>query len=211
MKKGLIGYYDYTVVLTYCGLIFAVTGIFLAFSGAILAALTCLMISGICDVFDGTVAHTKERSESERCFGIQIDSLSDLVSFGVLPGMIVYCMLDYSIAAGVVSAVFILCALIRLAYFNVLEAERQQQTTERRSSYLGLPVTTIAILLPLVHLFYYYGLFSAKIVFPILLLIVAAFFVAPINVTKPHGSRKAVLCVFGLIVLGLTIFQMVSA
>ncbi len=43
-------------------------------------------------------------------------------------------------------ALFALCALIRLAYFNVLEEERQRQTTESRKSYLGVPVTAIAVM-----------------------------------------------------------------
>ena len=64
-------------------------GILFAFEGQLWAALGCLMFSGVCDMFDGKVASTKkERTRSEKRFGIQIDSLSDLVCFGVLPAVI---------------------------------------------------------------------------------------------------------------------------
>lgn len=45
-----------------------------------------LLISGLCDAFDGMIARTKtDRTEQEKQYGIQIDSLSDLVALGVLP------------------------------------------------------------------------------------------------------------------------------
>ena len=48
------------------------------------------MITGLCDTFDGAVASTKDRTASEKRFGVQIDSLCDLIGFGVLPGIFVY-------------------------------------------------------------------------------------------------------------------------
>lgn len=208
MNKNLLGYYDYTVVLTYAGMISSVIGIFCAMRGDFPAAMACLMISGICDAFDGTVARTKERTESEKRFGIQIDSLCDLISFGVLPGIIVYCLLESSLLGAVVSSMYILFALIRLAYFNVLEEERQDQTTEKRTMYLGLPVTTIALLLPLVYILFHMGILSNAVVFPVLLAVVGCFFIIPINVSKPHGLRVAAMAVFGLIELGITLFML---
>ena len=48
-----------------------------------------LLICGLCDAFDGKVASTKKnRTAIEKNYGIQIDSLSDLVAFGVLPACI---------------------------------------------------------------------------------------------------------------------------
>ena len=82
----MIGFYDYTVLLTYMGFISGMTGIVLAINGQIFPAIICLMFSGLCDMFDGRVARTKKRrTTEERHFGIQLDSLSDLVCFGVLP------------------------------------------------------------------------------------------------------------------------------
>ena len=87
----MIGVYDYTVLLTYLGFASGVFGIIEAFNGRIFPAIICLMFSGLCDMFDGKVARTKKkRTVEERHFGIQLDSLSDLVCFGVLPAVIGY-------------------------------------------------------------------------------------------------------------------------
>ena len=69
----LIGFYDYTVILTYMSLVSAVIGMICASRGSFGAGVICVMISGICDAFDGTVARTKKnRTPDEKSFGIQI-------------------------------------------------------------------------------------------------------------------------------------------
>ena len=78
----LIGYYNYTVWLTFIGMLSSVTGMGLAIQGMIIPSVICLMFSGFCDMFDGIVAHTKkDRTDEEKRFGIQLDSLSDIVCF----------------------------------------------------------------------------------------------------------------------------------
>ena len=145
----MLGIYNYTVILTYLGMLSGFAGILFAFEGQLWAALGCLMFSGVCDMFDGKVASTKkERTRSEKRFGIQIDSLSDLVCFGVLPSVIVY-SLGGSKLRVVACGVYVLCALIRLAWFNVDEESRQDFDTGRRKVYLGLPVTSAAGVFPL--------------------------------------------------------------
>ena len=104
------------------------------------------MLAGGCDMFDGTIASTKkDRTRDERTFGIQIDSLSDIICFGVLPAVWVFCVTPKISIAFTAIFVFILCGLIRLAYFNVDEANRQAATAERRQYYLGLPITSSAL------------------------------------------------------------------
>ena len=69
----MIGFYNYTVILTYIGLASSLTGIFLAMHGQhITAAIVALMISGLCDMFDGKIARTRQRTDDEKKFGIQI-------------------------------------------------------------------------------------------------------------------------------------------
>ena len=92
-----------------------------------------LLLSGLCDMIDGPVARTRKRTETEKKFGIQIDSLCDLVSFGIQPAVLVYFIAEYysgrpvNIIALIVGLTFALCAVIRLAYFNVTEEERQEK------------------------------------------------------------------------------------
>lgn len=146
----MIGFYSYTVVLTYLGLASSAIGMILTFQGFAKYALFCLAFSGLCDMFDGKVARMKKnRTEDEKRFGIQIDSLCDVVCFGAFP--IILC---YSIGmrgpAGISILVFYLIAgVIRLAFFNVMEEKRQEETDEARKYYQGLPITSIAIILPL--------------------------------------------------------------
>ena len=159
----MIGFYDYTVLLTYGSVISAVVGIILALSGSghPYIAIFLLMFSGLCDAFDGRVARTKkDRTEQMRNFGIQIDSLADLAAFGILPvciGVSLYGRAQRLELGGfqlplalviVVSCLYILGALIRLAYFNVTEEEMQSSGQSKRKFYTGLPVTSAALIFP---------------------------------------------------------------
>ena len=83
----MLGVYDYTVILTYISLMVSIGGMLFSLNGDCRMALVCLAISGLCDMFDGKVARTKkDRTEVEKRFGIQIDSLADIVCFGVSTG-----------------------------------------------------------------------------------------------------------------------------
>ena len=146
MKK-FIGFYDYTVILTYLSIVSAVFGMTLASKGHFFGAILCLLFSGLCDGFDGTVARTKKnRSEDEKNFGIQLDSLCDVVSFGVFPAYLCYCMGVNTVIGIILVCLFSLCAVIRLAFFNVLEAKRQKVEEGGNKTYRGLPVTSISII-----------------------------------------------------------------
>ena len=197
----MIGFYNYTVILTYMGLASAVVGMVTALHGNLLAAIVCLMVSGACDMFDGKVARTKkDRTHQEKQFGIQLDSLCDIVCFGVLP-----CMIGF--AAGVKGpfgtaymVLYVLAALIRLAYFNVMEEERQKTTETTRKYYQGLPVTSAAVIFPV--------LFAIKPVFgrgfvlayEIVLIIVALLFVIDFKVKKMDLKGMIVLMIVGALI-----------
>lgn len=208
MKKRLIGYYNYTVVLTYCGMLFAFFGILRVLSQDYFNAVFCLMLAGVCDMFDGAVASTKEREEREKTFGIQIDSLSDLVSFGVLPGVFVYVISGKDAVVGLIASLFVLCALIRLAYYNVLEMERQGQATEKKKCFLGVPVTTVAVLLPAVYLLYDHRICKSRLCFPILLVLVGIGYLLPVEIKKPGIIGKVGLLLLGILeALGMLFFM----
>ncbi len=200
MERKIIGYYSYTVILTYMGMLSACVGIFYSIKGNYFLAVVLLMISGICDMFDGAVASTKKgRDENEKRFGIQIDSLSDLVSFGVFPAILVYMIVGAQVLSMVVACIYILAALIRLAYFNVLEEERQSRKDGRRKSYLGVPVTTIALVMPLFYIAFSNGLFSNVVCFLVMLALTAIGFVSPVEIRKPASVGKIVIVVIGVL------------
>lgn len=144
-----IGFYDYTVILTYISLLSAFVGMCFSHQGRFTAAILCLMVSGTCDAFDGTVARSKKnRTGDEKANGIQLDSLCDVISFGVFPAFLCYCMGMDSIPGILILSAFCVCAVSRLAFFNVQEAKRQQMEEGAAKFYRGLPVTTISMLLP---------------------------------------------------------------
>ena len=208
MKKKILGYYDYTVILTYCGMLFAFFGILRVISQDYWNAVVCLMLAGVCDMFDGAVASTKKRDEREKRFGIQIDSLSDLISFGVLPAVFVYMISERSVLVGWISSLFVLCALIRLAYFNVLEEDRQRETCEKRKSYLGVPVTTVAVFLPALYLMYDYHLCRRLLWYPILLICMGVGYLLPVEIKKPGIIGKVGFFLLGILeVLGMILFM----
>lgn len=182
----LIGVYDYTVILTYLSLISAVIGIVQASKGSFGVAVLCILASGICDAFDGMVARTKQnRTEDERAFGIQLDSLCDVISFGVAPAFLCYCMGGDGVFGLICVCLYSLCALIRLAFFNVLEAKRQQVEDGCNKFYRGLPVTSISMIFPLVYLLR--GLVAENVFAGILqgmLIVVAFLFVLDFKVPK---------------------------
>lgn len=205
-QEKLLGFYDYTVVLTYAGMLFAFFGIMMSINARFFEALICLMGSGLCDMFDGAVASTKLRTPEEKRFGIQIDSLSDLISFGVMPAVFVYMISECNPKVGFFSAFYTLAALIRLSYFNVMEEIRQQETDERREYFTGLPVTSIALFLPLLYVFETKLSLHNGAPYMVLLMICGVGFISSFEVKKPHGIFKVILMFVGILeVLGLVI------
>lgn len=187
----LIGVYDYTVVLTYLSLISALTGLHRAAQGQATAAILCVMLSGLFDAFDGAVARTKKnRTEDEKAFGIQLDSLCDIISFGVVPALLCYKLGADGVLGRVLVFFYVLCALIRLAFFNVLEIKRQKTQTGSSKIYRGLPVTSIAIIFPVVYgLKFVLPTLGFMIVLHSMLAAVGFLFVLDFQVRKPNWDK----------------------
>lgn len=212
----LLGVYNYTVVLTYVGMLFSFAGIHYVFSNndkSFILALLCLMISGIMDMFDGKVASTKKnRTDSEKLFGIQIDSMADIISYGVFPSLIVYSLaigdihypIEHPIQSRIaicICALYLLSALIRLSYFNVDEMERQSKTSEGRHEYKGMPVTTVAVVMPAIFIISYFTGNARPPILPCLglLILLGILFITPFKMPKPKLFGKIILIIIGLI------------
>ena len=200
----MIGFYDYTVILTYLSLISAIGGITLVTSSHPILATFCLMFCGMCDMFDGKVARTKKnRTQEEKSFGIQIDSLSDLICFGVLPAFIVYNFFESDVFAirivrVAVPALYMLCALIRLAWFNVDEEERQDKEDCGREIYMGLPVTTAALLVPMFISAINLLKLPKEYAAPAVMFVIALAFITPFRMKKPGWIGKILMILFGI-------------
>lgn len=157
--------------------------------GCINGHLICLIMCGICDTFDGMVARSKKnRTDEEKRFGIQIDSLCDLVAFGVFPAILGYNVGLSSIGWLAIEIFYVLAAVIRLAYFNVKEETRQKETTEKRKYYQGLPVTTSSFILPMAYALRYV-IFQLDYLYGALMLITGILFIVDFKFLK--YSQKA--------------------
>lgn len=204
----MIGIYDYTVILTYISLLSAGSGIVISLSGGGHPYLGTffLLLCGLCDAFDGKVARTKkDRSDLGKRFGIQIDSLSDIVAFGVLPACIGAAMLRTSVFFSevvnlgsnewycvllkfflfAILVLYILAAMIRLAYYNVTEEDRQKAEEGNRKYFVGLPVTSAALIIPLVILIQYLTTFDITIGYFVIVILMGMAFLSKLRVKKP--------------------------
>ena len=195
----MIGVYDYTVIATYLSLLLGLGGLYSAARFEPLDAMLCLMLAGLLDAFDGRIARTKkDRTEQAKRFGIQIDSLNDLVCFGVLPAAIGWSMDCDRLWFLATMSFFALCALIRLAYFNVMEEERQDKTNELRHFYLGVPVTSAAFAAPFFYLLALYCRLDGAIVYAAGMFLLGVLFIAPVRVSKPRLGGVIGMAAFGL-------------
>ncbi len=210
-KKQMLGFWDYTVILTYVSLATSVTGIFCAISMHLRWAIFCLAVSGLCDMFDGKIARTKKnRTEDEKNFGIQIDSLCDVVCFGVLPVIICYRFGMNRIYGMALLIFYGLAGVVRLGYFNVMEAKRQADTQDARKYYQGLPITSMAIALPV--LVVVSPLFPTRQAFVIalhvLVAVVGTLFIADFKLRKP--STKELFLLVGVVALSVAVLVLVG-
>lgn len=97
-----------------------------------------ILLSSFLDVADGAIARL---TRSTSAFGLNFDSLSDLVAFGVAPAVLAYGEFGstYPHLAAAVCSLFAICGALRLARFNV------QATREEKKSFSGLPIPAAAM------------------------------------------------------------------
>ena len=208
----MIGFYNYTVILTYLGLTSSAIGMFMLCSDKPFSfplVICLLLFSGMCDMFDGRVARTRKRTSIEENFGAQIDSLSDMICFGIFPATIGFHLTGRAPWAIPFLIIFILCGLIRLAYFDVRAIEKKYNPDANiSSSYVGLPITCSALLLPLLYSLkplYYIFISDTKtlgfeIFVAVSMLLCAAAFVSPFHIKKPGKLGVFCLLTFGVLI-----------
>ena len=202
----MIGFYDYTVILTYLGFASGVFGILCAIKDPkhLFPAIFCLMFSGLCDMFDGKVARTKKkRTTEEKHFGIQLDSLSDLACFGILPAVIGYQLGMDKWYFLFIIVFFPIAALIRLAYFNVLEIVRNSSTPVKE--YIGLPVTSSALIYPFIYIFKKFLGCNFVYLYASVMLLVGVLFITKFKVKKPQMKTMLLFILIGLLEILLII------
>ena len=173
---------DLPNICSLVGLLCAVLAIYYAVLGNFQAAMIGLIWAVFFDWSDGIIARQmKGRTEEQRYFGAQLDSLIDIVSFGICPAVVLLSLGHFS--PWYIPGAFIILAtgVIRLSYFNVFGLVDG-------STYVGLALDNNIIILVFVFLFN--GLISPtafSIFIYILLMLLAVLNVAPIKTPKFAG------------------------
>jgi len=135
-------------VLTLLGLCTGATAIRFALSGHWQAAVVAIVIAAVLDTLDGRIARLLGL---ESKFGAQLDSLADLVSFGIAPAVLVYMWTLYhgGGAGWTIALVFCVCCAIRLARFNTQSDEAEDDAPATHFTGVPAPAAACLILLPM--------------------------------------------------------------
>ena len=189
MKKPFIGVYNPANAVTYLGIAAAVVGI--AFAAQPKIAMLMLLLSGICDLFDGRVARMFKRTETEKRFGIQLDSFADTVSFVIFPAVFLVTQAP-GYGSVLIAVVYVFAGVTRLCWFDI--------TTDGNTKYFqGVPVTYMGLFLP--------ALYAIRALFRIpdvtwiaeaLLIVMAVLYILNIRVKKPGGVWYVIFTLLAL-------------
>jgi len=180
MKKGV---YLLPNSLTLCGMFFGFYSILATISGNYVNAAWAVFIAMIFDGLDGWVARL---TNSTTKFGIELDSLSDLVAFGVAPAVLMHnwSLNTYGRIGWAASFLFVACGALRLARYNV------QMGSEEKKSFTGLPIPGAAIIVASTVIFYFnqIGYDAGRNIYLLVLTIVLS--ILMISTLKFHGVKE---------------------
>ena len=138
---------DLPNICSFLGLLSAVIGIYFAIQGSFEAAIIGVLWAVLFDWYDGIIARRlKGRTKVQGDFGAQLDSMIDIVSFGILPAIILLSYGDYNIWFLPGAFVIIAASAIRLTYFNVYGLIDTK-------TYKGFPLDNNVLILALVFVF----------------------------------------------------------
>jgi CDP-diacylglycerol--serine O-phosphatidyltransferase len=176
------------------GLLSAVLGIFFAIKGNFEAAIIGVLWAVLFDWFDGIIARNmKGRTEIQGVFGAQLDSMIDIISFGILPAIILLSYGNYHI--WFLPGVFVITATsaIRLSYFNVYGLIDSK-------TYKGLALDNNVLILAFFFLFESFFKHSTfAVIIYIALMILSALNLSSIPTPKFGGKWIYVLVVYVIV------------
>ena len=194
-----IGVYNLANFVTLLGLACAVVACFIAGDGgdtALKIAVSVFLLSGLCDMFDGRIARgAGSRTRKEKVFGIQIDTVCDMVSFGVTPAVICYfCGFNkwYDILVYIVYAA---CAAIRLAYFNTQAIEETPDLNMK--GFTGVPVPFSCLVMPLLLILrtVLSSVTVVNVVFDVIMFLVGMAFILNVKIKKLNIVQSVILVI----------------
>ncbi|MFQ5535757.1 MAG: CDP-diacylglycerol--serine O-phosphatidyltransferase [Sphingomonadales bacterium] len=199
-------------ILTLLSLCAGMTSIRFGLDGRWEFAVMAIMVAAIFDALDGSIARALKGATK---FGAELDSLSDVVSFGVAPALLLYnwTLKDLGGLGWVVALLFTICCALRLARFNTVTEEEREAAPWKVHYYTGVPVPAGAglSLLPLFIAFQFELEFSRIPILSAVLMMAVSFLMVskiPTYSFKRLGIRRdyvlPLLIAIGLIAAFLT-------
>ena len=189
---------DLPNICSLVGLLSAILGIYFAIEGNFLAAIIGVLWAVLFDWYDGIIARKmKGRTKVQGEFGGQLDSMIDIVSFGILPAILLLSYGNYSVWFIPGAFVIVATAAIRLSYFNVYGLIDS-------NTYKGLALDNNVLILAFVFLFerfFEHSTFS--IVIYILLIMLSVFNLSSIPTPKFAGKWIYVLVIYVLVLTSI--------
>ncbi|MCG6551319.1 MAG: CDP-diacylglycerol--serine O-phosphatidyltransferase [Candidatus Magnetominusculus sp. LBB02] len=180
MKRGV---YILPNSLTLCGMFFGFYSIISSLKGNFVYAGWAIMIANIFDGLDGWTARI---TNSTSRFGIELDSLSDMVAFGVAPAVMIFSwsLAPFGRIGWAAAFLYASCGALRLARYNV-----QMVSTESKH-FTGMPIPGAATILA-TYVIFYHDIWKGapgKSVFVLVLTVVLAVFM--ISTLRFHGAKE---------------------
>lgn len=138
-KKPVIGFFNAADIVTMSGLFCSVLACLLIAQGHYIVSMIFYTLGLLCDTFDGRIARKLDIKEPhEKFYGVQLDSLCDAISFGVVPCVMAYFLGYNSLFDMIIYGLFAICGVIRLSYFNT-EAALDTKNM-KMDHFTGLPI-----------------------------------------------------------------------
>jgi CDP-diacylglycerol---serine O-phosphatidyltransferase len=203
-RKGK-GIYILPNLLTSMSLFFGFYAIVATIDKKFTYAAFAIFISCVFDMLDGRVARM---TGSNSKFGVQYDSLSDLVAFGVAPALLAYlwALKVYGRFGWLAAFLYVACGALRLARFNI------QVDNIQKKQFLGLPIPSAAAAIAGSVLFYTWLGFRGElktILVPVLIYILAFLMVSDVRYFsfkdmaffKGRPFRSTVAAIIGLVII----------
>ena len=167
-------------ILTLGGVCLGISSIKFSIDGNFSLAVTLILLAAILDALDGRVARLiKGTSE----FGKELDSLTDFVSFGIAPVLILYFweLNNYGKLGWAIALLYSVCCVLRLARFNLTKNENDQKWKNNFFEGVPSPAGGLLILIPLVYELTELNLnFSLKELTPYLTILIALLLVSKV-------------------------------
>ena len=174
---------DLPNVFSLLGLLCAMFGIYFAIEGYFLASMIGILWAVLFDWFDGIIAHKiTGRTKEQRVFGGQLDSMIDIVSFGIFPAILLLSYGGYSFWFMPGAFIIVAASALRLSYFNVYGLIDNK-------TYKGLALDNNVLILAFVFLFESFFSHTAfSILIYTLLMVLSAFNLSSIRTPKFGGK-----------------------